>query len=91
LGAQEHGLPPTGGCGLGLDRILMFITNNYSIKEVLAYPMMREEPRKGIATANSLPEKVVEKQNQLVELKAQVEQLEAEIATLAIRTPSLLG
>ncbi|KAL9114761.1 MAG: hypothetical protein Q9227_001440 [Pyrenula ochraceoflavens] len=40
--ALEYGLPPTGGCGLGLDRILMFLTNQYSIKEVLAYPMMRE-------------------------------------------------
>jgi lysyl-tRNA synthetase class 2 len=35
--ALDYIIPPTGGCGIGLDRLLMFITNNYSIKEVLAF------------------------------------------------------
>ena len=42
----EFGLPPTGGFGMGIDRLVMFLTNNYSIKEVLAFPMMKEEQSK---------------------------------------------
>ncbi|KZF21166.1 lysyl-tRNA synthetase [Xylona heveae TC161] len=39
----EYGLPPTGGWGMGIDRLAMFLTDNYSIKEVLAFPFMKEE------------------------------------------------
>ncbi|RPB19705.1 lysyl-tRNA synthetase [Terfezia boudieri ATCC MYA-4762] len=39
----EFGLPPTGGWGMGIDRMVMFLTNHYSIKEVLAFPFMKEE------------------------------------------------
>ena len=41
----EYGLPPTGGWGMGIDRLVMFLTNNYSIKEVLTFPFMKEENR----------------------------------------------
>ncbi len=41
--ALEHGLPPTGGWGLGIDRLTMFLTDNYTIKEVLAFPAMKPE------------------------------------------------
>lgn len=39
--ALEHGLPPTGGWGLGIDRLSMFLSDNISIKEVLLYPAMK--------------------------------------------------
>ncbi|KAJ5513360.1 Nucleic acid-binding OB-fold [Penicillium fimorum] len=39
----EYGLPPTGGWGMGIDRMVMFITDNYSIKEVMTFPMMKED------------------------------------------------
>ena len=43
MNAMEFGLPPTGGWGMGIDRMVMFLTNQYSIKEVLAFPFMKED------------------------------------------------
>ena len=44
--ALEYGLPPTGGFGMGIDRMVMFLTNHYSIKEVLTFPFMKEDKSK---------------------------------------------
>lgn len=41
--ALEYGMPPTSGMGIGMDRLIMFLTNNQSIQEVLFFPQMRPE------------------------------------------------
>ncbi|MEK7497991.1 MAG: amino acid--tRNA ligase-related protein, partial [Patescibacteria group bacterium] len=43
LEAMEYGMPPIGGIGIGIDRLTMFFTNTWSIKEVILYPTMRPE------------------------------------------------
>ncbi len=43
LRALEYGMPPTSGLGIGMDRLIMFLTNNESIQEVLFFPQMKPE------------------------------------------------
>lgn len=74
LRALEYGMPPTSGMGIGMDRFIMFLTNNASIQEVLFFPQMKPEVKQ---VAMSDDEKVVFnilKSNSpidLVELKTQ--------------------
>ena len=54
--ALEYGMPPTSGLGIGMDRLIMFLTNNQSIQEVLFFPQMKPEKK---AVELSINEKTI--------------------------------
>ena len=55
LRALEYGMPPTSGMGIGMDRLIMFLTNNQSIQEVLFFPQMKPE-KKALAISDEAKE-----------------------------------
>jgi lysyl-tRNA synthetase class 2 len=75
LRALEYGMPPTSGMGIGMDRLIMFLTNNQSIQEVLFFPQMKPEKKAVAMTDEEKAIFSILKENtpiDLGELKSQV-------------------